>query len=46
MEKTRLEAAIENAREAASEQDNDIRTLKDLELLLVGGGGDDVPHWG
>lgn len=45
MEKTRLEAAIENAQEIAPEQDSDIRTLKDLELVLVGG-GEDAPHWG
>ncbi len=45
MEKTRLEAAIENAQENTLDKDNEVRTLKDLELLLVGGGGDDIVTW-
>ena len=45
MEKTRQEVAIENVVENNQEQDKDLRTLKDLELLLVGGGGDDIVNW-
>ena len=44
MDKRKLEGEIENTLENA-EQDNDVRTLKDLELLLVGGGGDDGVSW-
>jgi hypothetical protein len=43
MEKTRLELANEIAQD--QEKDNEVRTLKDLELVLVGGGGDDVVTW-
>jgi hypothetical protein len=47
MDKTRqevtLESALENTREQESEKE--LRTLKDLELLLVGGGGDDMNNW-
>jgi hypothetical protein len=47
MEKTRQEIALETTLDNAPEQskDKDLRTLKDLELLLVGGGGDDFPNW-
>ena len=46
MEKTRQENAIENnLLETTPEQDKDLRTLKDLELMMVGGGGDDNPSW-
>jgi len=46
MEKTRQENAIEtNLLDNAPEQDKEVRTLKDLELMYVGGGGDDTPAW-
>ena len=46
MEKTRQENVVENVLENnAQDTDRDLRTLKDLELLLVGGGGDDSPSW-
>jgi hypothetical protein len=45
MEKTRQEAAIENELDNNKEQDRrEVRTLKDFELLLVGG-GEDSPNW-
>ena len=43
MEKTTQDIAIENPQQPA-EGDAEIRTLKDLELFLVGG-GDDTPTW-
>jgi hypothetical protein len=45
MDKTRQEVVIENVVEDNQEQDKDLRTLKDLELFLVGGGGDDFGNW-
>jgi len=46
MEKTRQENVVENVLENnAQDTERDLRTLKDLELLLVGGGGDDIPTW-
>ena len=45
MEKTRQEVVIEKALENTQDQEQDLRTLKDLELMLVGGGGDDVVGW-
>lgn len=30
----------------AEDVGGDIRALKDLEMVLVGGGGDDAPCWG
>ena len=47
MEKTRQEVTLDNARDNTAQQENekDVRTLKDLELLLVGGGGDDIVNW-
>jgi hypothetical protein len=47
MEKTRQEIALENTLDNAPEQtkEHELRTLKDLELLLVGGGGDDIVNW-
>ena len=30
----------------AADVGGDIRALKDLEMVLVGGGGDDTPCWG
>jgi len=46
MEKTTLEvignAAQENLVEATQDE---IRTLKDLEMVLVGGGGDSAVTW-
>ena len=44
MERTKLEAAIETSQDNPSPQENDVRTLKDLELLLVGG-GEDMNPW-
>jgi hypothetical protein len=41
----RLEGAIEKNPEETLEKANDIRTLNDLDLALVGGGGDDSPNW-
>jgi len=45
MEKTRQESALETFTETTQDKENDVRTLKELELLLVGGGGDDLPSW-
>jgi len=47
MEKTRQEIALETTLDNAPQQnkENELRTLKDLELLLVGGGGDDFGNW-
>jgi len=45
MEKTRQEVVIEKVLETGHDQEQDLRTLKDLELMLVGGGGDDVIGW-
>jgi hypothetical protein len=45
MEKTRQESAENVLENNAQDTDRDLRTLKDLELLLVGGGGDDTPSW-
>ncbi len=45
MEKTRQEAVIETVADNTQEQDKGLRTLKELELMLVGGGGDDNPAW-
>ena len=45
MERTKLEAAIETSQDNNQPQENDVRTLKDLELVLVGGGGDDFNPW-
>jgi hypothetical protein len=45
MEKTRQETPIESLLDDASGQEKELRQLKDLELLLVGGGGDDIVAW-
>ena len=46
MEKTRQEHVVENVLEnTAQDTGTDLRTLKDLELMLVGGGGDDSAAW-
>lgn len=47
MEKTRQEVALEIVSEinAAPEQEKELRTLKELELVLIGGGGDDIVIW-
>jgi hypothetical protein len=46
MEKTRQENAIEiPQQEIAEEREASLRVLKELELLLVGGGGDDINTW-
>ena len=44
MEKSTLDVALETSVNA-QERDGEIRTLKELELLLVGGGGDDTVCW-
>ena len=45
MEKTRQEVVIEKVLENSHDQEQDLRTLKDLELMFVGGGGDDAVGW-
>jgi len=47
MDKTHQENALDTVIELPQEtrKEKDVRTLKDLELLLVGGGGDDNPYW-
>ena len=45
MEKTRQETVVENAVDNANDIEKDVRTLKDMELMLVGGGGDDIIVW-
>jgi len=44
MEKSTLDVALETSVNT-QERDGEIRTLKELELLLVGGGGDDTVCW-
>lgn len=43
MEQTKVEVAGQPVVEQP--EDAEVRTLKDLEMLLVGGGGDDTPTW-
>ena len=45
MDKNRQEITNETLQDKAPETNDDVRTLRDLELLLVGGGGDDVTSW-
>ena len=45
MDKTRIQPTNEIAAQTDLEQATDVRTLKDLELVLVGGGGEDVVTW-
>jgi hypothetical protein len=42
MDKTKIEVPAETSDERT---ESALRTLQDLELLLVGGGGDDTPAW-
>jgi hypothetical protein len=44
MDKSKLDVALETSVNA-QENEGDVRTLKELELLLVGGGGDDTVCW-
>lgn len=47
MEKFRNEITTDVSRDAQGEAEmaDDVRTLKDLEMALVGGGSDGVPVW-
>lgn len=46
MEQIRNEVAAEaNTQESTNEADKDVRTLKDLEMVLVGGGSDGAVTW-
>ena len=45
MEKITRDVAIEGTQENSQDSREEIRTLQELELLLVGGGGDDAPNW-
>lgn len=48
----KINPAIEQANETSAddarrdERSSEIRSLKDLEMVLVGGGGDGTPCWG
>jgi hypothetical protein len=39
------DVARETERKEATSAHNEIRTLRDLEMVVVGGGSDDVPCW-
>jgi hypothetical protein len=45
MDKGKLDVALETAPDNTGKDDPEIRTLEELELLLVGGGGDDTVCW-
>jgi hypothetical protein len=45
MDKNRESKAVENALDDILATDDGVRTLQDLELVLVGGGGDDINPW-
>jgi hypothetical protein len=45
MEQIKRDAALETTQDNAEQKDNDVRTLKDLEMVLVGGGGDGQVTW-
>ena len=45
MEKSKQDVALEAKPGNIDENENEIRTLDELELLLVGGGGDDTVCW-
>jgi hypothetical protein len=45
MDKKSLESALENTPDNTPGKDEGLRTLRDLELLLVGGGGDEPVSW-
>jgi hypothetical protein len=45
MEQSKIEVTGQPAQEESQQQENDIRALKDLEMVLVGGGSDGIVTW-
>ena len=45
MEKINLTVEVANDADMSETNDKEVRTLKDLEMVLVGGGSDGVVTW-
>jgi hypothetical protein len=45
MDRSKSDIVLEKAPDAAEENGGEVRTLDELELVLVGGGGDDTVCW-